>query len=411
MKTKQHFLKVNLQHFGGENKLEKRLSEIKERIEEVRGMMDDDEKRGDVKFKDLEKEVRELMEEKEELEARQRIEKQTQQLESGQKEGRTIETFSNKEGEERQEEQEDNWEERGQDLYDRRAVTVASGDLVTPDHDKANIKGTFNQVSTLIDRVSTVPLNGGETYDAPFEVQHGEGNYTAEGAPYFDVDVEFGYATINKTKVTAYSEITEEVLKLPRANYAQRTIEGVRKALRKKITKEILVGSGSAGEFTGIFSANATAINPATDIEITDIDENTLDEIIYSYGGDEDVEDEAVLILSKDDLRKFAQLRIGGDNRKAYEVVHNGNTGTINGVQYIINSGAGNLATAADGDYLMAYGPLSNYEMAVFSPTDVKRSEDFKFKEGMIAHRGSVFAGGNVVAHNGFLRVKKAPVA
>jgi len=29
----------------------------------------------------------------------------------------------------------------------------------------------------------------------------------------------------------------------------------------------------------------------------------------------------------------------------------------------------------------------------------------------MIAHRGSVFVGGNVVAHNGFLRVKKAPTA
>ncbi len=90
-------------------------------------------------------------------------------------------------------------------------------------------------------------------------------------------------------------------------------------------------------------------------------------------------------------------------------LINNGNTGTINGVQYIINSSAGTLSTAADGDYLMAYGPLSNYEMAVFSKTDVKRSDDVKFKEGMIAHRGSVFAGGNVVAQNGFLRVKKAP--
>lgn len=385
------------------------LEEIKQRLAEIREMMDDEEKRGDNSFKDLEQEVRNLTEQKEELEARQRIDYQTKQLNDGKVEGRTIETF-NPEGnkETRETAEEVNWEERGENLYEKRAVTVDSGDLVTPDHDKANIKESFNQVSTLIDRVSNVPLQGGESYQAPFEIQHGEGNYTEEGEPYFDVEQEFGYANINKTKVTAYQEITEEVLKLPRANYAQKAVEGVRKALRKKITKEILNGGGAAAnEFTGIFSSEATAINPATDLEISEIDENTLDEIIYSFGGDEDVEDEAVLILSKDDLRKFAMLRIGDDNRKAYEVVHNGNTGTINGVQYIINSGAGSLATAEDGDYLMAYGPLSNYEMAVFSGTDIKRSEDAKFKEGMIAHRGSVFAGGNVVAHNGFLRVKK----
>ena len=56
----------------------------------------------------------------------------------------------------------------------------------------------------------------------------------------------------------------------------------------------------------------------------------------------------------------------------------------------------------------MAYGPLSNYELATFSDTDIKRSTDVKFKEGMIAHRGVVFVGGNVAAHNGFLRIKKA---
>ena len=40
-------------------------------------------------------------------------------------------------------------------------------------------------------------------------------------------------------------------------------------------------------------------IDPATDIELTAIDDGTLDEIIYSYGGEEEVEDIAVLILNK----------------------------------------------------------------------------------------------------------------
>ena len=55
----------------------------------------------------------------------------------------------------------------------------------------------------------------------------------------------------------------------------------------------------------------------------------------------------------------------------------------------------------------MAYGSLKNYEVGVFSPLEIKQSEDYKFEEGQIAHKGVIFAGGNVVAWNGFVRVKK----
>lgn len=385
-----------------------RIAEILKRKAEINEMLKDEKRSKDLDYKALETEIRELNEELEELQTRERLMKETEQLNNGEVEGRTIETFNADEGnEKRDQEPEIDWEKRGEEIFEKRAVTVDSGDLVLPKHDSANIKGTFNQVSTLIDRVSVVPLQGGESYETPFEIQHDEGNYTKEGKPYFDVDMEFGYAKINKTKVTAYTEITEEVLKLPRANYGQKVVESVRQSLRKKITKEILNGRGPVQEeFVGIFSAEAKAINPATDMEISEINEDTLENIIYAFGGDEDVEDEFTLILSKDDLRQFSKVRYP-DGRKVYDIKHNGNVGTIDGVSYVINSGAGSLATAEDGDYLMAYGPLSNYEMAVFSPTEVKRSDDFKFKEGMVAHRGSVFSGGNVVAHNGFLRVKK----
>ena len=95
---------------------------------------------------------------------------------------------------------------------------------------------------------------------------------------------------------------------------------------------------------------------------------------------------------------------------KVYDVKANGNTGTIDGVPFIINSACAAITNASTptNAYAMAYGPLSNYELVTFSPTEIKRSTDYKFKQGMIAHRGSVFVGGNVVAQNGFLRVKKA---
>ncbi|GGN59340.1 phage major capsid protein [Oceanobacillus indicireducens] len=71
MTIKKKKLEMKLQFFNGD-KDGKRLKEITDRLAEIRGMLEDDEKRGDTKFTDLEKEVRELNEEKEEIEARQR---------------------------------------------------------------------------------------------------------------------------------------------------------------------------------------------------------------------------------------------------------------------------------------------------------------------------------------------------
>ena len=303
-------------------------------------------------------------------------------------------------------------EKRGKALKEKRAVTVGSSDVILPKHQATDIKGTFNEVSSIVDRVNIKPLNGGESFEQPYMIGYGTGGYTGEGGDPTEAEPEWSYATINKTKITAYAEDTEELQKLPAAAYDAEVMKGIRIAIRKKLAAEILIGDGDPGRFVGIFDANATAIDPNTDKEIAAIDEETLDEIIYSFGGDENVEDEAVLILNKADVKAFATLRKqNGD--KVYDVKHNGNTGTIDGVPYIINSKCKAISdpNTTVGEYCMAYGPLSNYTMAIFSDMEVRRSDDYKFKEGMIAHRGVVFAGGNVTAHNGFLRIKKASVA
>lgn len=304
-------------------------------------------------------------------------------------------------------------EKRGKDLIEKRAVTVAASNIVVPKHTSNTIKPTFNDVSALIDRVHTVTIVGGEAYSQPYIKGYGTGDYTEEGADYADAEPVFGYAEIGKTKVTAYAEDTEEIRKLPAADYDAVVQGGISKAMRKKITREIMVGDGASNHFTGIFhnpsDAAKQVIDPATDLEIAEIGVDTLDDIVFSYGGDEDVEDAAVLILSKKDLRAFAKLR-GTDKKKLHDIKTNGNMGTIDGIPFIINSACkavSDAATAA-GAYCMAYGSLSNYQKVIFSDVDIQFSTDYKFKQGNIAHRGSVFMGGNVVAHNGFLRVKKA---
>ncbi|MGX5648455.1 phage major capsid protein [Bacillus cereus] len=383
----------------------KTLQEILTRKSEIRSMLQSEK---EVDLAGLETELRDLEEAQKQIETRQRLLKEAEEINNNQMpEMRTVETFNNEP--QKKDVELETSEKRGQALMENRAVTVGSGNVVLPKHSATDIRPTFNEVSTLIDRVSSKTLKGGESYQQPYIKSYGEGDYTTEGNDYNTSETTFGYADITKAKVTAYSEDTEELQKLPAADYDAEVMKGITVATRKKLTREILIGTGATNRLAGIFSAAATAIDSATDLEISAIDASTLDEIIYSYGGDEDVEDAAVLILNKLDLKAFAKLRTS-DGKKVYNVVSQGNSGTIDGVPFIINSACKAVSDAKTtaGQYNMAYGPLSNYQLTIFSDMDVQRSTDFKFKQGMIAHRGSVFAGGNVISKNGFLRVKKA---
>lgn len=298
----------------------------------------------------------------------------------------------------------------------KNALSTKSGNgILLTEHTSSDISPTFNDVSSLIDRVHTVTLPGGESYKRPYVVSYGDGaGSTEEGADYNVSEPEFNYAEIVREKITAYAEEPEEMVKLPDADYDEVVESSVTRAIKRYASRQILIGQGGTGKFRGIFfnpsEEKERVIDPATDITtITTIDDGTLDEIIYSYGGDEEVEDIAVLILNKKDLKKFAKLR-DKQGRKIYTIKNHGNTGTIDEVPYIINSACGEIGGTA-GAYCMTYGPLSNYEIAIFSDIDARKSEHFKFKQGQIAYRADVFMGGNVVSKNGFIRVKNPGAA
>lgn len=307
-----------------------------------------------------------------------------------------------------QERKESEAEQRGKALLEKRSVTIGSTGVILPEYQAADIKPTFNEVSSLVDNVGIKVFKGGESFKQPYLAGYGTADYTTEDGNPADAEPTFGYAEIKKTKIAAYAEDSEELEKLPAADYGNEVVKGISIAVRKKLNREILFGDGATGHFVGIFDDGATAIDVATDIDFSEIDEETLDTIIYSYGGDENVEDVSVLILNKQDLKAFAMLR-DSNGRKIHDVKAKGNYGTIDGVPFIINSNCKAISDSAttSGEYAMAYGPLSNYTMAIFSDLEVSRSTDYKFKEGMIAHRGVIFAGGNVTAKNGFLRVKR----
>ena len=299
-------------------------------------------------------------------------------------------------------------ERRGVDLKEKRAVQVSQDEILLKEHVDNKLNAyPFSEVSSLVDNINLVNLTGGETYKKTFVKESTTAGYTTEGTDYNEVEPEFGYVTITKCKLTAYTEITEELEKLPSIDYQAEVIKNIKTSLKKKLSLEILKGAGTANNFTGLFSDKAVALSDADDLEISEINEDTLDEIIFAYGGNEDIEGGAVLILNKNDLRAFAGLRTE-EGRKVHSIDYVNHT--IDGIPYIINSNCAAISNSqtAVGAYTLAYGSLKNYEVAIFSPVEIAKSNDYKFKQGIICYKASVFVGGNVVGYQGFVRVKKS---
>lgn len=299
------------------------------------------------------------------------------------------------------------------DELDLRAITLSSGDLTVTTYSSDQLNPGFNGVSSVVDDVHVVPLHGGEAYQKGFVVSYGEGGYTTETDDYVDAEPVFDYVSTGKSKITAYAELSDAAGKLPSVQYAMEVRKGITQAIRKKIGRQIMIGAGGENAITGIFHAPEKVIPAATDLEISQITADTLDELVLGYGGSEDVEGIGYLILNKSDLAAFAALR-DAEGRKLYEISINGNTGEITSkgsfkVPYIINSACPALSAADTlaGTYCMAYGKLQAYELPIFSPLEVAESRDFKFKSGHVAYRGVIWVGGTVAAYQGFIRVKK----
>ena len=289
-------------------------------------------------------------------------------------------------------------------LVEKRQVTSTSTAMSTVASDTIN--PAFEQVGTLDTLVNVTDLDGGEAYKKPFIKSYGEGGVTAEGSAAESAEPDFGYASINKIKITAYAEITEEVEKLPDAKYADEVEKAVVGAYHKKLISQIVNGSGT-NQIVGIVNAPTTIIEAAQRKTVATIDENTLDNIVFDYGGDEDVEGDATLILNKLTLKEFAKVK-GTDKRRAYDITVRGNNGTINGTPFVCTSKLPAFASVANGKPYMLYGKLKGYELTNFSDIEIQKSKEYKFKEGVTAYKVTMLVGGSPAMWNGFMSVQKA---
>ncbi|MGO5023192.1 phage major capsid protein [Lawsonibacter sp. LCP25S3_G6] len=298
-----------------------------------------------------------------------------------------------------------------------RSLTLSEGNIAQPTR-VSGINPGQNIVSGIVDMVRVVDADGMGEDSVAYEVSGGQtaGTKKDDGAATAATDPTLKIAKITPTLVTTLSYVSRNIQRTTPLNYQERVSAGALNALRAKTGTLIVKGDPAADipEPTGILKA--AAIQDGTDIEITAIDATTLRKIALKYGGAKNVEGGGVLLLNKDDLIAFGDVRGGSEKKAIYEIKfseQSTTTGTIKegglAVKFCIVddlpalSASGTAATT----YCMAYGKPLTYQLDLFGPYTVEVSRDYKFAEGLLAVMGEAMIGGNVVTENGFIRVKK----
>lgn len=268
-----------------------------------------------------------------------------------------------------------------------RAVLVSSGSIATPT-EVAGINDILGaRVSSIVDMVKITDASGMGAYKVAYQLTDAEAATTAEGAQYHAGEPTFDFVEIKPETETVLSFISKQTRKQSPLAYEGKVRESALVGLRRKAA--------------ALITTKTLASELNTKIEGLALDEKALRKIAFNYGGDESIVGAAVLQLCKADLVTLGDVR-GSDKKPVYEITPdagNPNTGIIKdgglSVPYVLNS---NLTTGT-----LVYGQMQGFELALFSDYEIGVSEDFAFDKGLLAIRGDVEIGGDVVVKNGFV--------
>lgn len=299
---------------------------------------------------------------------------------------------------------------RGAGIGQHDSTTLSTGTLVTPSGAGTDIRDGFaGQVSGLVDQVLALDLTGLNAYEEPYvvsdmEAQAGAVAETA-GTTRADSDPEFAKAAIKPYEVSVTSFVDRNLSRLNPANYAAKIQAMALRALRRKINALIVSGDGQASpDMYGITNAKNTdgaAIFRAVSLG-TSIGVDTLDTLVFGYGGDEEVGGNARLLLTKANLKALGALRGISEKRRLYKITPdagNPNTGVIEDGGLIVPY----TIVSAIGDSDLAYGDPVNYELGLFGDYVIRVDESVKAVERMHTILGDVMVGGNLVVDKGFV--------
>lgn len=303
-----------------------------------------------------------------------------------------------------------------------KSVTLATGTLAQPTGAGTNIRDPLgNGVGAIIDQVYAQDLTGMASYLEPYVISEfdasGADVATAAGtARTASSDPTYGVAKISPYELTTTSYVDRNISRLTPANYYAKTFAMAMRALRRDTVKMIFNGDGQStnNDMFGIKTAkNVAGSTIFSTLNVTAVDADLLTNLMFAYGGDEELGGNCRLYLNKADLLALGKLRGTNEKRRLFDIVPdagNPNTGTIREggtiVPYSIASNLTALSSSSAGSsaiQTMVYGDPMNYELGLFGDYTVRVDESVKAVERMLTILGDAIVGGNLIVDKGFV--------
>ena len=296
-----------------------------------------------------------------------------------------------------------------------RSMLISSGEIATPTK-VGGITDPLASVSSIVDMVNVEDMAGCGAYKQAYIKAWQDAAAGTEGSAANADDLDVGIANINPQIINVITYVSKEIRKQTPLQYLAKVQEGAAIALKKKIAGDIISGNGSTAIY-GIYNAvDKDSDSMIQTVEVSAIGATTLRDIVFAYGGNDNLFGGVgvCLFLNKKDLIAFGDVRSETTLQAVYEIIPDGtnpNTGIIKdgglSVKYCINAGCAAFVDSDANAKTMIVGDPANYKLGLFGDYEITVSEDYKFAEGLLAVRGEVTVGGNVIKGNGFAVVKK----
>ena len=302
-----------------------------------------------------------------------------------------------------------------------KAVTLATGTLAQPTGAGSNIRDALGYgVGAIIDQVYVQDLTGMSAYLEPYVISEpdavGAKVSTAAGtARTASSDPSFGVAKIAPFELTTTSFVDRNIARLTPANYYAKVFTMAMKTMRRDTVKMIFNGDGqSSNDMFGIKTAkNIAGSSIFATLDVAEIGPDLLTDLMFAYGGDEELGGNCCLYLNKKDLQALGKIRGTNEKGRLFDIVPdaaNPNIGTIREggtiVPYSISSKLTALSAATQGAEAiqsMVYGDPMNYELGLFGEYTVRVDESIKGVERMLTILGDAMVGGNLIVDKGFV--------
>lgn len=306
------------------------------------------------------------------------------------------------------------------------STTLANGNLVQPTGVGTTIRGADSAQSSIIDQVSVMDLTGLGGWEEPYVkaelLANAQKVAIAAGTLRVSSDPTFRIAKLSPYEVNVTSYVDRNIARLSPAAYDAKITSMAMRALRRAVISLIFNGDGQASpDFFGIKTAKNKDNEPIfKTVAVSGVNVDLLDDLVFAYGGDEEMGGNAALYLAKKDLKAIGRLRGTNEKQRLYKVASspgNANTGTITDGGLIIPYALGSALTeltgataGAEAIQTMLYGDPANFLLGLFGGFSIRIDESYKAAERMFTILGDVMVGGNLIADEGFV-VATVPAA